>query len=81
MEKLHGPATLLEFINRLRAAKIYFTLASIREEAVMVQISVPGERWEVEFLDDGKIEVERFRSSGQISDGREIEVLFKDFGD
>jgi hypothetical protein len=29
-----------------------------------VLVTVPGERREVEFMDDGTIEVERFKSSG-----------------
>jgi hypothetical protein len=72
---------LIEFLNRLREAGIHFTLASYRDEAVMVQTAVPGERWEVEFLLDGKIEIERFRSSGEIFDEKELEVLFKEFSD
>ena len=72
---------LYEFLDRLRSANIHFTLASYREETVMIQISVPGERWEVEFLKDGGAEVERFRSDGRISDRSEIEVLFTKFGE
>ena len=34
----------------------------------MVIISVPSEYWEVEFMDDGTIEVERLRSDGKIGD-------------
>jgi hypothetical protein len=32
----------------------------------MVLVTVPGERWEVEFFADGSIEVERFISNGEI---------------
>ncbi len=35
-----------------------------RPEAVMVALAVPGERWEIEFFTDGRIEVERFVSQG-----------------
>jgi hypothetical protein len=37
----------------------------------MVIAAVPGERWEVEFLSDGVVEVERFISNGEIC-GEEI---------
>jgi hypothetical protein len=47
---------LSEFLQRLRSAKIHFSLASHREDVVMVQIAVPGERWEVEFLADGSVD-------------------------
>jgi hypothetical protein len=43
----------------------------------MVEIAVPGERWEVEFLEDGAIEVEVFRSSGSIEGAEAIVELVK----
>lgn len=72
---------LYEFLERLRSARIHFTLATYRNDTVMVQISVPGERWEVEFFGDGSVEIERFRSDGQISDRSALEILFTDFAD
>jgi hypothetical protein len=46
----------------------------------MVQIAVPGERWEVEFFEDGHVEVEVF---GRTRDGLEGEEalarLFEQF--
>ena len=33
---------------------------------VMVEIAIPGERWEVEFEDDGSIEIEIFKGDGEI---------------
>ena len=33
----------------------------------MVQVTLPGERWEVEFFDGREPEVEVFRSDGTIS--------------
>ncbi len=35
---------------------------------VMVMVSVPGERWEVEVFEDGSVECEKFMSNGQIRD-------------
>lgn len=54
---------LLSFVERLREAKISHRLDSVRD-AVMVIVDVPGERWEVEFFEDGEIDVERFISAG-----------------
>ena len=73
--------TVLDFLDRLREAKIHFALASHRDDAIMVQIAVPGERWEVEFMKDGSVEVERFRSNGQITNQTELETLFKLFNE
>ena len=53
-----------EFIRELDASRIHYALTSVREGAVMVQVVLPGERWEVEFFDDREPEVEVFRSDG-----------------
>lgn len=37
---------------------------------------VPGERWEIEFLPDGEIEVEKFVSLGEIAGAESLEGLF-----
>jgi hypothetical protein len=58
---------LLAFLYRLGEESIYFTLFQDRD-AIMVQVTVPGERWEVEFFADGHIELERFVSEGKIED-------------
>ena len=34
----------------------------------MVEVVVPGERWEVEFLQDGTVDVEVFKSDGDFRD-------------
>ena len=44
---------LLRFLNMLEEKSIYYRLNKVREEAVMVEIAVPGERWEVEFMENG----------------------------
>ena len=47
----------------------------------MVEIVVPGERWEVEFFGDGQVEVEVFKSPGIIGGEEELDRLFREFGD
>jgi hypothetical protein len=59
---------LLMFLERLDKAKITYTMEHSRDEAVMVNLVVPGEYWEIEFLEDGAIEVECYRSNGKICD-------------
>jgi hypothetical protein len=46
----------------------------------MVQVAVPGERWEVEFFADHAPEVEVFRSDGSIGDASLLERLFDEHG-
>ena len=72
---------LLGFLRRLEAAKIAYQLRHSRYDALMVEINVPGERWEVEFLEDDEIEVERFRSNGHIDDEAALAELFAKFSD
>ncbi|MEH7454912.1 hypothetical protein [Gottfriedia acidiceleris] len=69
------------FLNKLEESNIAYSLKKIRDEAIMVAIRVPGERWEVEFMDDGTVEIEKFISDGDYYDHNELETLFRDFSD
>ena len=51
-------------------------MAHHRDEAIMVTVAVPGERWEVEFLSDGSVEVEKFISNGEITGKEALSELF-----
>jgi hypothetical protein len=55
---------LLAFVAELDRRRIARRLDSVREGAVMVEVHVPGSRWEVEFFGDGSVEVEVFRAAG-----------------
>ncbi|GJD18102.1 hypothetical protein RIVM261_030580 [Rivularia sp. IAM M-261] len=68
----NGFTKLTNFINQLEKYKIYYTLAHHREEAIMVMVAIPGQRWEIEFFNDGSIEVERFISSSNGIEGETI---------
>ena len=47
----------------------------------MVDIALPGWRWEVEFMLDGSIEIERYQSvSGADDDRRLLEELLANVG-
>ena len=70
---------LISFLEKLDEKKIYYELNKVRD-AIMVEIAVPGERWEVEFFADGNVEVEKFVSQGEIFDEEELDKLFSDFG-
>jgi hypothetical protein len=75
---------LLDFLSRLDAASIHFDLARHRDEAIMVLIAVPGERWEAEFFADGHVEVEVFRNAGantELQGEDALEQLFRDHTD
>jgi hypothetical protein len=73
-------ADVTAFAKRLDDAGISYELASNRN-AVSFLIAVPGERWEVDYLDDGAVEVEVFKSDGSIFEGSKLEDLFARFSD
>lgn len=67
---------LVLFLQNLEQQNIVYTLAHHRDEAIMVNVAVPGERWEIEFLSDGSIEVEKFISNGEIVGEEALNDLF-----
>lgn len=73
--------TLLQFLNRLEQEKIHYTLSHHRENAIMITVSVPGQRWEIEFIEDGSVEVEQFISDGEIYDGNRLDDLLVRFSE
>jgi hypothetical protein len=66
----------LAFLQRLDKAKISYRLQNYREGALSVLARAPGEYWEIDFLEDGTVDVERFRSGGEIHDEPMLEELF-----
>ena len=56
--------TAVKFCRELDLRNVTYELRIVRDEALMMSVAVPGERWEIEFFDDGQIELERFVSQG-----------------
>ena len=71
---------LVNFLEKLEERKIFYRLSKIRD-SILIEIVIPGQRWEVEFMVDGNIEIEKFTSDGIIYDGKELDMLFRDFSD
>lgn len=66
----------VSLLQNLEQQGISYTLAHHRDEAMMVTVAVPGERWEVEFLSDGSVEIEKFTSNGDIATEEALDELF-----
>ncbi len=66
-----------KFLDRLDAADLHYTLSSVREGALTVGITTGDEHWQVEFLDDGDVEVELFRSEGEVQGFAAANALFE----
>jgi hypothetical protein len=72
---------LVALLRRLESARIAYRLERIRDDAVAIEVTVPGERWEIEWLESGEVEIEIFRSSGEILDDQALSELFARFAD
>ncbi len=82
--KLDAFREMLALLDRLREAKIACGLRQSRDDALLIEVNVPGERWEIEFVDyddEVHVEIERFRSDGRIDDETALDELFARFSD
>ena len=71
---------LIDFLNTLEDKKIHYKLAKYCDEYIMVEITMPGERWEIEFSPDD-VRIEKFKSDGTLFDESELRDLFERFSD
>ena len=55
---------LLALADRLKAAGIHHEVTRYRDDGVSIIAAVPGERWEIDVLDDGEVVVEVYKSQG-----------------
>ena len=69
--------TVFEVMELLSREGVFFTLSSHRDGSVMVAVSIPGERWEIECFANGNIELEVFKSNGEISDENGLLLAMK----
>jgi hypothetical protein len=72
---------VVALLKRLEAARIAYPLERIRDNAIAIEVTVPGERWEIEWFESGDNEIEIFRSSGEILDDQALSELFARFAD
>jgi hypothetical protein len=67
---------LMHILRRLDEARISYQMQHSRDDALMVLVYAPGQYWEVEFLQDGDIDIERYKSNGHIDDESVLPELF-----
>jgi hypothetical protein len=53
---------LLALLDRLDQANAWYRLGHTRPGSIMIEVVFPGWHWEVEFMNDGAVEIERYRS-------------------
>lgn len=60
---------LLKFLAALDAAATRYTLGAHRRDGIIVTVAASrNERWDVEFLTDGSVQIERFVSTGGVDE-------------
>lgn len=65
-------AKLMEIIRDLEAARIHFRVTHHRYDGITIEAVVPGERWEIDVLEDGGVDFERFVSAGGVTGEAEM---------
>jgi hypothetical protein len=72
---------LLALSDKLKDANIHHDVTRYREDGVSIIASVPGERWEIDVLDDGEIIVEVYKSQGCCRGEEALKDLFERHSD
>jgi hypothetical protein len=70
----------MSFLEQLDERKIYYKINKVRD-SILVEVAVPGQRWEVEFFETGEVQIEKFLSDGTLYPKSELDTLFRDFSD
>ena len=68
---------LTDFLDRLDEADVHYTLTSSHEATVTVSVTLDDAHYKIDFESDGDIEVEVFKSDGEIQDFSAVEDLFE----
>jgi len=72
-----------DFFGLLKALdedKIWYAIRrGDADETILVEVSVPGQKWEIRLSSDGSINIKKFISDGIIFDEKEIPQLLKQF--
>ncbi len=72
---------LFEILAQLDEAKIAYTVTRYRYDSISVLAHLPGERWEIDVMEDGDVDFERFVSNGEILEREDIGEYIKRFAD
>jgi hypothetical protein len=77
--KKAATVSLHALLEKLRGAQVRHQIRDDRDGAVSIDVAVPGERWEIDLLADGTVEVEVFKSDGSIHGQAGLEELLRRF--
>ena len=71
MKELSGLKDLLPFLNYLEENKIWYVIVHDSHDAIMVAITLVGERIEIEFFDD-HVEYSRFKGDESVEEDQDV---------
>jgi hypothetical protein len=74
-------AKLMSIIRALVEAQIHYVVAHYRYDAVSIQATVPGERWEIDVLEDGEVDFERLVRAGGVTSETEMNQFIARFAE
>ncbi|AOI94859.1 hypothetical protein [Burkholderia sp. LA-2-3-30-S1-D2] len=59
---------LYELLRDLDDRRLFYTLGRHRPDTILISITVPGERIEIDVFDDGRMEMSRFSGDESVID-------------
>ncbi len=69
----------IDFLRHLDKHNIPYDIDRTGDDYVMVNIDIPGERWEVNFSDDGEVAAERFGNMGDVAGQEIMDYLYDNY--
>ncbi|KVM93242.1 hypothetical protein WJ62_25810 [Burkholderia diffusa] len=63
---------LFELLSSLDERRLFYTLGRHRPHTILISITVPGERIEIDVFDDGHMEMSRFSGDESVIDDPQI---------
>ncbi|WP_175820984.1 hypothetical protein [Burkholderia sp. BCC0419] len=63
---------LYELLSSLDERRLFYTLGRHRPDTILISITVPGERIEIDVFDDGHMEMSRFSGDESVIDDPQI---------
>jgi hypothetical protein len=72
---------LVSILKEIESRKIHYTLQRYLDDSISLCVAVPGERWEIDINQFGEMQIEIFKSNGEIHDSEMLDDLFERFAD
>ncbi|MCA8303630.1 hypothetical protein LGN24_19260 [Burkholderia seminalis] len=63
---------LYELLSDLDDRRLFYTLGRHRPDTILISITVPGERIEIDVFDDGHLEMSRFSGDESVIDDHQV---------